>query len=131
MCMGGSVWVCGRVAGSIEWLYPTGVQIGDHTMCRKSMVFICSRRYESEGLRDSLGWLRRWWRPEENLEWSGSQICAVMSWRHWQGSVGWGFWCRFSGVNGSAEMWVVPSNWAVGAGSWEFPMQVLANWIGR
>ena len=32
----GSVWVCGRVVGSIEWLEQPGVQIGDHTMCRMS-----------------------------------------------------------------------------------------------
>ena len=30
-------------------------------------------------LRGRLGWLRRRWRPGGNLEWSGSQICAVVS----------------------------------------------------
>ena len=31
-------------------------------------------------------------------------------------SDGWGFWCRFAGVNESAEMWLVSNDWVLGAG---------------
>ena len=52
--------------------------------------------------RDGGGRERIWSRVARKL--CGDVVVALA------GSVGWGFWCRFSGVNGSAEMCVVPSD---------------------
>ena len=50
---------------------------------------------------------------------------------------GGGFWCRFAGVNESAEMWLVPSDWALGAaggkGCWanDCMPDLVVSWVGE